>query len=272
MINLHRLDLNLLRTLDVLLSENNVTRAAQRLNLSQPSVSIQLARLREIFADPLLMPGPRGMQPTARADELRQPLRAALAALEQAVAPVAPFDPATAAETWRVAATDYMASAILLPMLGRLRLASPGSRLAVFELQPARLEQQAASDTVDLFFHTREGAPPGLHQRLLFRERYVLAGRAEHPALRPGLSLETFCQLEHVIVSPDGAASARRPIPRWRILAWRGGLSFPCHISCLCWRPCAIAIWWRCCRSGWCAGRAGWKSSSRHWRSPALRC
>lgn len=147
MINLQRLDLNLLRTLDVLLSENNVTRAAQRLNLSQPSVSIQLARLREIFADPLLMPGPRGMQPTARADELRQPLRAALAALEQAVAPVSPFDPATAAETWRVAATDYMASAILLPML---------------------------------------------------------AGRAEHSALRPGLSLETFCQLEHVIVSPDG--------------------------------------------------------------------
>lgn len=188
MINLQRLDLNLLRTTDVLLSENNVTRAAQRLNLSQPSVSIQLARLREIFADPLLMPGPRGMQPTARADELRQPLRAALAALEQAVAPVAPFNPAAAAETWRVAATDYMASAILLPMLGRLRLASPGSRLAVFELQPARLEQQAASDEVDLFFHTREGAPPGLHQRLLFRERYVLAGRAGHPALRPGLA------------------------------------------------------------------------------------
>ena len=93
---------------------------------------------------------------------------------------------------------------ILLPMLAGLRQASPGSRLAVFELQPARLEQQAANDTVDLFFHTREGAPPGLHQRLLFRERYVLAGRAEHSALRPGLSLETFCQLEHVIVSPDG--------------------------------------------------------------------
>ncbi len=57
-----------------------------------------------------------------------------------------------------MAATDYMASAILLPMLAGLRQASPGSRLAVFELQPARLEQQAASDTVDLFFHTREGA------------------------------------------------------------------------------------------------------------------
>ncbi|HDZ0569765.1 TPA: LysR family transcriptional regulator, partial [Klebsiella quasipneumoniae] len=52
--------------------------------------------------------------------------------------------------------------------------------------------------------HTREGAPPGLHQRLLFRERYVLAGRAGHPVLRQGLSLETFCQLEQAIVSPDG--------------------------------------------------------------------
>jgi DNA-binding transcriptional LysR family regulator len=72
---------------------------------------------------------------------------------------------------------------------------------------------------VDLFFHTREGAPPGLHQRLLFRERYVLAGRAGIRRCGKGLSLETFCQLEHVIVSPDGAASARRPIPRWRILA-----------------------------------------------------
>lgn len=99
MINLHRLDLNLLRTLDVLLSEHNVTRAAQRLNLSQPSVSIQLARLRDIFADPLLLPGPRGMLPTARADELRGPLRDALTALELAVAPASHFDPATAAQT-----------------------------------------------------------------------------------------------------------------------------------------------------------------------------
>ena len=60
---------------------------------------------------------------------------------------------------------------------------------------------------MDLFFHTRDGAPPGLHQRLLFRERYVLAGRAGHPALRSPLSLAQFCELEQVIVSPDGAAT-----------------------------------------------------------------
>ncbi|MBA5979464.1 LysR family transcriptional regulator, partial [Pseudomonas sp. MD195_PC81_125] len=83
--NLRRLDINLLLTLDVLLAEHNVTRAAERLNLSQPSVSVHLAKLREIFGDPLLLPGPRGMRPTARADELREPLREALQALERAV-------------------------------------------------------------------------------------------------------------------------------------------------------------------------------------------
>src|SRR5512145_1508457 len=93
---LRRLDLNLLVTLDVLLSELNVTRAAQRLNLSQPSVSVHLAKLRDIFGDPLLLPGPRGMRPTAKANELHEPLRLALEALELAVSPASPFDPAKA--------------------------------------------------------------------------------------------------------------------------------------------------------------------------------
>jgi len=84
-----------------LLSEHNVTRAARRLNFSQPSVSVHLAKLRKIFADPLLLPGPRGMRPTARTNELREPLRQALDALEQAVSPNSPFDPAKASHTWR---------------------------------------------------------------------------------------------------------------------------------------------------------------------------
>lgn len=82
---LRRLDLNLLVTLDALLSEQNVTRAARLLNLAQPTVSLQLGRLREILDDPLLLPGPRGMSPTERARELRGPLREALVALEGAL-------------------------------------------------------------------------------------------------------------------------------------------------------------------------------------------
>ncbi|WP_454828215.1 LysR family transcriptional regulator [Paraburkholderia xenovorans] len=202
--NLRGLDLNLLVTLDVLLSEHNVTRAAQRLNLSQPSVSVHLAKLRDVLGDPLLLPGPRGMRPTARAEALREPLREALQALERAVAPARPFNPAEANHAWRVAASDYAESTIILPALAGLRTAAPGTRLAIVEAAPPRIARQAEQGEIDLAFHTSEGAPEGLRRRLLFAERYVLAGRAGHPRLKRRPTLAQFCKLEHVIVSPDG--------------------------------------------------------------------
>jgi len=204
MLNLRRLDLNLLVTLDVLLAEHNVTRAAQRLNLSQPSVSVHLARLRDIFGDPLLLPGPRGMKPTARGEELREPLRLALEALGQAVAPASAFDPASATNTWRVAATDYGESTIVLPALASLRQQAPATRLAVLELAPDRITRQAEQGEIDLAFHTSAGAPPGLRRRTLFAERYVLAGRVDHPRLQRKPTLRQFCALEHVLVSNNG--------------------------------------------------------------------
>ncbi|WP_213990053.1 LysR family transcriptional regulator [Sodalis sp. dw_96] len=202
--NLRRLDLNLLVTLDVLLTEHNVTRTAERLNFSQPSVSVHLAKLRDIFRDPLLLPGPRGMRPTARADALREPLRQALKALEYAVSPASPFDPAVSDHTWRVAASDYSESTILLPALKGLRSAAPGARFAFIESVPSGIARQAEQGDIDIAFHTSEGAPPGLHSRPLFTERYVLAGRADHPRLKKPPTLEEFCELDHVMVSPDG--------------------------------------------------------------------
>ncbi|RKP46018.1 LysR family transcriptional regulator [Trinickia fusca] len=202
--NLRRLDLNLLVTLDALLAEHNVTRAAERLHLSQPTVSVQLAKLRDVLGDPLLLPGPRGMRPTARAEALREPLRHALEGLAQAVAPVSPFDPAKATHAWRVAASDYSESTIVLPALSGLRAVAPGTRLAVLGIIPSRIEKQAEQGEIDLAFHTTEGAPPGLRRRALFTERYILVGRAGHPRLKRRPTLAQFCSLDHVIVSPDG--------------------------------------------------------------------
>ncbi|WP_159566344.1 LysR family transcriptional regulator [Budvicia diplopodorum] len=202
--NLRRLDLNLLVTLDVLLAEQNVTKAARRLNFSQPSVSVHLAKLRDIFDDPLLLPGPRGMRPTSRAEELREPLRQVLEALGRVVSPASPFDPAQATNTWHISAFDYGESTIVLPALAGLRAAAPGTRLAVVEVTPSRLPRLAERGDIDLAFHTAEGAPPGLHRRILFSESYVLVGRQGHPALSNRLTLEQFCQLEHVLVSPEG--------------------------------------------------------------------
>lgn len=202
--DLRRMDLNLLVTLDALLSEHNVTRAAQRLHLSQPSVSVQLAKLREALGDPLLLPGPRGMRPTARAESLRGPLREALAALAQAVSSPRPFDPARADKTWRVAASDYGESTIVLPAMAGLRTAAPGTRLAVLDMAPTRIARQAEQGQIDLAFHTAHGSPPGLRRRVLFSERYVLAGRRDHPKLKRKPTLAQFSRLEHVIVSPEG--------------------------------------------------------------------
>ncbi|WP_028216609.1 LysR family transcriptional regulator [Paraburkholderia oxyphila] len=204
MLNLRRLDLNLLVTLDVLLAELNVTRAAVRLNFSQPAVSVHLAKLRELLGDPLLLPGPRGMRPTTRAQALREPLREALEALERAVAPASPFDPAAAQHTWRIAATDYGESTVVLPMLRALRAAAPHTRLAIVELVPPRIAKATEQGEIDLAFHITSDAPEGLRQRVLFKERYVLAGRTGHPRLKRRPNVKQFCELEHVIVSPDG--------------------------------------------------------------------
>src|SRR5690606_14787753 len=118
---LRRLDLNLLVTLEALLTELNVTRAASRLHLSQPTVSLQLARLRDVLGDPLLLPGPRGMRPTARAEQLREPLRVALQALREAIAPPGAFEPGNAELTWRMSASDDSGDTVVQSSLDGLR-------------------------------------------------------------------------------------------------------------------------------------------------------
>lgn len=188
----------------VLLKELNVTKAAERLHLAQPSVSAQLARLREHLGDPLLLPGPRGMRPTARAQALRVPLRAALAMLSDAVAPVQPFDAMHATTTWRVAAADYGEMAVLAPLIQRLRDVAPPTRLAVIPLDTDRLARQLESGDIDVALHTSHDAPAGLRHRVLLDERYVLVGRAGHPQLSRRPSVARFCSLAHLIVSPGG--------------------------------------------------------------------
>ncbi len=199
-----RLDLNLLVTLDALLIEHNVTRAADRLHLAQPTVSVQLARLREFFGDPLLLPGPRGMRPTARADELREPLRLALAAMARVLTPSSAFDPTQSHQTWRAAAFDYSEFTVLRPALVGLRKLGPATRLGVVQTAPSLVAKKAEQGDIDLAFLIEAEALPGLRRRSLFTERYVLAGRVGHPRLKRRPTLAQFCKLDHAIVSPDG--------------------------------------------------------------------
>jgi DNA-binding transcriptional LysR family regulator len=199
-----RLDLNLLVTLEALLTEQNVTRAAERLHLSQPAVSAQLSRLRELFDDPLLIPAQRGMTPTAKALELRDPLRQGLDQVRATLAGHRHFDPAKARLTVAIACTDYLQATVIRPLAVALRKRAPGVRIALRHLEPARLETQMTSGQVDLALMTPEHGPDSLRSRHLFDERYVLIGRRQHPRLRRGLSVEQFAQLDQVIVSLRG--------------------------------------------------------------------
>lgn len=199
-----RYDLNLLLTLEALLLEQNVTRAAARLHLSQPAVSAQLNRLRRMFDDPLLLPAPRGMTPTAKALALLPALRSALDQVRGTVSRHQHFDPASARFTLAIACTDYLQTVVVLPLLLALRQQAPGIRIAMHHLDPSRLAAQLASGELDLALMTPECAPPGLHCRHLFDERYVLIGRHDHPLLHDGITLAEYTRLEHVVVSPDG--------------------------------------------------------------------
>lgn len=199
-----RLDLNLLVTLEALLSEQNVTKAAARLHLSQPAVSAQLSRLREVFDDPLLVPAQRGMSPTAKALDLLEPLRQALDQVRATVATHQDFDPATSHLSITIACTDYLQIAVVKPLILALRTQAPGLRVALRHLDVAQLEAQMVRGDVDLALMTPGSAPPSLRTRHLFDEHYVLIGRQGHPELSGALTVEKFAQLDHVIVSLQG--------------------------------------------------------------------
>jgi DNA-binding transcriptional LysR family regulator len=161
-----RPDLNLLLALNALLAERNVTRAAARLNLSQPALSAQLRRLREIFGDPLLVPARRGVVPTPRALELQAPLREALQALRYVVAERVQFDPSTTEFSVAIAASDY-AQCALLERFIEIQREAPKFRLSWRQLYVPELVAQMEQGDVDLAVMTPNTAPKQLLTRPL---------------------------------------------------------------------------------------------------------
>lgn len=201
-------DLPLLASLDVLLEERSVTRAAERLHLSQPAVSAQLARLRELLGDPLLLPSEtgRGMVPTARALELQQPLRAALDLLRQAVRrDPPPFDPASAARTFRIAGND---NSILMLMLETVREAfqinAHGLKFAMVTPDYQRIAAQMAAGEVDLLVGGPRFMPDSLRSVSLQSVEFRMAQRKRHPRGQGPLTLASYCALRHALVSNEG--------------------------------------------------------------------
>jgi DNA-binding transcriptional LysR family regulator len=211
--NFRTLDLNLLRVFDVVMVERNVTRAANRLAMTQPAVSNALRRLREAIGEDLFVPGPTGVAPTPHASALWPAVRQALAGLREVFDPQA-FDPAQDERQFTLAMADATAAVLMPPLVAAL--AREGSRIDL-RVEPLttrdprpQLERGAADAAIGFFPDvTRALAASGGQDETvldpLYECEYVCVLRHDHPlAAQETLTLDDYCGAQHARVSFAG--------------------------------------------------------------------
>lgn len=205
------LDGHLLRVLCVLLEERSVSRAARKLDETQPAVSTALKRLRDIFADPLLVRDKLEMVPTARALQLQAPALAARDAWMQLTATPNAFDAQQATLTFRVGSPDYLAPALLAEVLGRVRVEAPSCRVELHPLGPDfDAERVLAEDRLDVIIGNWPEPPERLHLALLFEDDLVCLVRRGHPMADGVITDERYLASAHV--APTRYSSHQRGV------------------------------------------------------------
>ncbi len=207
------LDLNLLRVFDAVMTEQNLTRAANRLAMTQPAVSNAVKRLRDALGDELLIRTAHGVKPTARAESLWPAVRRALADLEEAVAPRT-FELAKANATFRMAMADATAGLLLPPLVRLIENEAPGIDIRMVPLTTREPRPLLLRGDIDLAIGFFPGVvaqlqgsteTPVRHERLYAGE-YVCVMRKEHPLADKELTLDLYCDANHLLVSFSGRA------------------------------------------------------------------
>ncbi|HET7203489.1 MAG TPA: LysR substrate-binding domain-containing protein [Steroidobacteraceae bacterium] len=224
---LSRIDLNLLVVFDTVYAEGGITAAAAKLNLSQPAVSHALARLRNVFGEPLFERRGRGITPTPLARSIAGPVREALATMQRTLGEAGRFDPRTADRGFRLGLREALEASVL-PKLGRAFCeAGPRLTLAAARHDRARLEQDLAAGVFDVVLDALLPAADRVPHERVRLDRMIVVARHDHPALRRarrrggGWDLEAYLALEHVQVSsrrrgPALEDMALRPLGRSR--------------------------------------------------------
>src|SRR5262245_9331464 len=200
--DLRDVDLNLLVTLDTLLGERSVSRAARRLKRSQPAVSAALARLRDVLNDRLLVRRGSGMVPTPYGKSLEAPLRSVLSELARTLDPTF-FDPSAATRIFRIATTDYTSFTLFPRLMRRLRGAAPNVRIELWPLDE-RVGDRLSDRELDLAVADDWSLRHLSDRETLYSERFVCVVRRDHPRIRRSLTLERFLAEKHVLVSARG--------------------------------------------------------------------
>jgi DNA-binding transcriptional LysR family regulator len=220
------LDLNLLYVLVALNEKRSVSRAALKLEKSQPAVSAALAKLREFFNDPLFVRSGNSMQPTPRAESLIDSARAVLGRIGTDIVAAPAFDPRTSQQTISVALSDVGEVVFLPAILRELRRLVPNAAVRSVSLPASEVASGLEAGTIDLAI----GYFPDLKQHNFFRQAlfvdtFASLLRADHPVRARKLTLEQYLQLEHAVVRAESRTEevierylARRKIRRKVVL------------------------------------------------------
>ena len=212
--NFRTLDLNLLRVFDAVMAEGNITRAAERLSMTQPSVSNALKRLRDATGEDLLTRAPRGVKPTAYGEVLWPEVREALGRLRQALEP-GDYDPGTDSRVFRLSMVDAVAATRMPALTSRLESIGALARIEVRPLLNRDPRDALARGDVDFALGhfpeavaaiAAEGSGATARYRRLAETHYVCAMRRGHPLAEGPLTLDAFCAAGHVLVSFSGRA------------------------------------------------------------------
>lgn len=202
------IDLQLLVHFNALISESHVTRAADKLNMSQPQMSAVLARLRQLFDDPLLIRTPTGMQPTPRALELLSEVRQAMSHLNAAFSGRAGFSPLDSVRTFHLAGADSLAKLFLPGLLQVFTHQAPGLKLTLRPAVPNRIRDWLEAGEVDLVFGYWTRLADGLHASTLFRQQLCVVASDPHPRIKGTLSLADYVAAQHIFFGAEQATAS----------------------------------------------------------------
>jgi DNA-binding transcriptional LysR family regulator len=201
---LRRLDLTLLLVFLGLLRHRKALAVAEELGLTQSAVSQALKRLRDIFGDALFLRRPHGMEPTATALALEQPVTQAVEALRGALGVARRFDPGAAQGTVRIAALDAEQAVLIPALAARLRETAPGLRLSVLPLGRRDAVDALAEGRADLALGFLWDVPDWVRGDRLYDEGFLVAGQPEALPGAPLIDLDAYCGADHVLISPSG--------------------------------------------------------------------
>ena len=195
-----KIDLHLIRVLHTVLTERSVSRAAVRLGMHQPAVSASLKRLREFSGDPLLVRSGSGMVPTEAGLRMIEPSASILRGAEMLFADARGFEPATATNTFRIAASDYLDSLFLPRLVARIKELAPQCRI---DIQPLSADSDyrahLAQGDVDIVIGNWSTPPDDLHLGVLFDDEVVSMVSERHPAVRRGWDTAAWLAADHVV-------------------------------------------------------------------------